>query len=744
MHRPKAAAALISLLVLHTVLPVAAADRLDSPRLVLKNNSHFLVVAPDGTMTLPGAASRSLPYGLYKDDTRYLCGLSLKIDGLAPNLVTAATDQGYSGKFTYRAGKANQKSGKGLLLAREVVIQDGLSERITIKNEGEKPASCKLTMSFDCDFKDMFEVRGQKRKARGKFKKLVEVVKEKDKQSSLLAQYTGLDGRLMSTTIELSGLTAGFRGGILQQQIEILPHGQMQFEWQARTNLVGSGTTDEGANSPAGLSPFLTAKEKAEQEYKSWQEQIATIECDDAALNKVFQQARRDLFLLSLSTEKGPALAAGLPWYAVPFGRDQVITARQILPFAPVVVKGLIKTLAAYQGKRDDPYTEETPGKIMHELRSGEMARTREIPFIPYYGTIDATPLWLVLVGEYFERTEDEKLLQELKPNLQAAIDYLKRSTKDVYLYYGEKADKHKKAALTNQAWKDSGDSVMHKDGSPAKAPIAICEVQGYLYQAWQTAARLSKILKDERQASDLESRAAHLKERFHQDFALESENFFALAKDATPEGCKVVASNAGHLLATGILEKKEEEAVSRRLMQSDMFSGWGIRTLSRKEKAYDPKSYHNGSVWPHDNAIIVSGMSQVSEAAKSETALKVIAALMEVARTSKDSRLPELFCGYERVADQPPSPYPVSCVPQAWCVGSIYQMVQAMSGLSIARGDIEGEDEMQARCRNPQLPPGLNKLEIRNLKVGKQPVDIILERDGNGRVCASIKSTVR
>lgn len=178
--------------------------------------------------------------------------------------------------------------------------------------------------------------------------------------------------------------------------------------------------------------------------------------------------------------------------------------------------------------------------------------------------------------------------------------------------------------------------------------------------------------------------------------------------------------------------------------MQSDMFSGWGIRTLSRKEKAYDPKSYHNGSVWPHDNAMIVSGMSQVSEAAKSETALKVIAALMEVARTSKDSRLPELFCGYERVADQPPSPYPVSCVPQAWCVGSIYQMVQAMSGLSIARGDIEGEDEMQARCRNPQLPPGLNKLEIRNLKVGKQPVDIILERDGNGRVCASIKSTVR
>ncbi|MBI5171800.1 MAG: amylo-alpha-1,6-glucosidase [Candidatus Melainabacteria bacterium] len=727
-----------------TPLPVAAADRLDSPRLVLKNNSHFLVLGPDGTMTLPGAASRSLPYGLYKDDTRYLCGLSLKIDGLAPTLVSADTDQGYCGQFTYRAGKANQKSATELLLEREVVIQDGLSEKITIKNESSKPASFKLTMQFDCDFKDMFEVRGQKRKARGKFKKLVEVVREEDKQASLLARYTGLDGKLMSTTIKLSGLTAGFKDGTLQQQVEILPHAQMQFEWQARTNLVGSGDREEGGNSPAGASSFLAAREKAEQEYKSWQEKIATIECDDAALNKVFQQARRDLFLLSLSTERGPALAAGLPWYAVPFGRDQIVTARQILPFAPMVVRDLIKTLAAYQGKKDDPYTEETAGKIMHELRSGEMARTKEIPFIPYYGTIDATPLWLVLVGEYFESTEDEKLLQDLKPNIQAAIDYLKRNTENVYLYYGEKADNHKKAALTNQAWKDSGDSVMHKDGSPAKAPIAICEVQGYLYQAWQTAAKLSKILKDEKQSSDLESRAANLKKRFHQDFALESENFFALAKDATPEGCKVVASNAGHLLATGILEKKEEEAVSRRLMQSDMFSGWGIRTLSTKEMAYDAKSYHNGSVWPHDNAMIVSGMSQVSEAAKSEMALKVIAALMEVARTSKDSRLPELFCGYERVANQPPVPYPVSCVPQAWCVGSIYQMVQAMSGLSISRGDIEGEDEMQARCRDPQLPPGLNKLEIRNLKVGKQPVDLILERDEDGKVHASVKSTVQ
>lgn len=430
--------------------------------------------------------------------------------------------------------------------------------------------------------------------------------------------------------------------------------------------------------------------------------------------------------------------------YAVPFGRDQIITDRQILPFAPAVVKGLLKTLAAYQGKKDDPYTEETAGKIMHELRSGEMARNREIPFLPYYGTIDATPLWIVLLGEYFERTEDRQLLQELAPNLQAAIDYLKTNSADTYLYYGKKSDDKTRAALTNQAWKDSGDSVMHKDGTQAKPPIAICEVQGYLYQAWKSAAALSRIMNDNKQALELEDRAAGLKQQFHQDFSMPSEGYFALAKDATPQDCRVVASNAGHLLSTGILDAGEEVSVAKRLMKNDMFSGWGIRTLSSQEKAYDPESYHNGPVWPHDNAIILKGISQISETEKAEAALKVITALLEVAKTSKDSRLPELFCGYARQPNQGPRPYPVSCVPQAWCVGSVYQMVQTMSGLSISRGDIEEEDKMQARCLHPQLPAGINRLTVKKLKIGRQPVDLLLQRDEKGKVCASFRTSVQ
>jgi glycogen debranching enzyme len=365
----------------------------------------------------------------------------------------------------------------------------------------------------------------------------------------------------------------------------------------------------------------------------------------------------------------------------------------------------------------------------MHELRTGEMARTREIPFIPYYGTIDATPLWLVLVNRYVENTGDIELARKLWPNIEAALSYLEANTPSDFLFYGKQAVDGKEPALSNQAWKDSGDSVMHKDGKLAKPPIAICEVQGYLYDAWQSGANLAEKLGKNDEASNLRARAKKLKEHFKQSFWLADQNYVALAIDGTAQPCAVIASNPGHLLSSNIIDKTEALTIAERLLKNDMFSGWGIRTLSSEEKAYDPASYHNGSIWPHDNAIIVSGMKKLG---LSKEAAKVITPLLEVAMHSKDKRLPELFCGYPRAKETSPKPYAVSCVPQLWCVGSVFSMVESLTGF-IGRGPLVDS--------NPQLPKGVNwlKIEIPDT-TKKQLTTIEIKRQGENKARAQVR----
>lgn len=680
---------------------------LDRPRLVIKNGSIFMVLDPDGTMT----GGQSAPYGLYVNDTRYLNGLTLAANDKPLKAISSKTKDGYKATFSYQANKVT--------IAREIVIGNAsrdssalVVERLILKNPTDKAVDIDLEINFNFDFKDMFEVRGQARKAHG-------TTATELSSAQVKAQYKGLDNKILTSAVQFNQPTKLIKLSKNQAryQFKLVPHASEFIEYAVLPE----------PSAPTKID-FARHKQQADKDFEIWQRSNVSITCDNPDLNQVFAQAVRDLYLLKITTPRGPAFAAGLPWYSVAFGRDQIITAMQILDFAPDSAKQIITLLANYQGKKEDKFTEETPGKIMHELRTGEMARTREIPFIPYYGTIDATPLWLVLVNRYVESTGDTELARTLWPNIEAALTYLKENTPNDFLFYGSPAADGKEPALSNQAWKDSGDSVMHKDGKLAKPPIAICEVQGYLYDAWQSGANLAEKLGKVEEATELKERAKKLKEHFKQSFWLPEQNFVALAIDGSARPCSVVASNPGHLLSSGIIDQTDAIGVAQRLLKSDMFSGWGIRTLSSGEKAYDPASYHNGSIWPHDNALIVSGMRKRelhSEAAK------VITPLLEVAMQSKDKRLPELFCGYPREKEATPKPYAVSCVPQLWCVGSVFSMVQSLSGLSNSKQGIQID---------PQLPQGVNWLKMEIPDSSRKRMNIVqIKRQGKSDHTATL-----
>ena len=699
-------------------------DKLGLARLVMKNDDIFAIVSPTGMINVANG-----PYGLYRDDTRFLSTLDYTIDGAPLKLLSSDTQHGISGYFIYH-NKPVEPGGNiasCIELKREIVLADGMFEKLTLRNRLTRPVTLRLGMSYDFDFKDMFEVRGQLRLKRGTTR--IEI--KPDAPDYLLAVYTGLDKKIMKTglLINPAGLTdaKGNKAKIKidEKRTEIMvtlpPEGSRRLE----INIVPQ---EEGESARIRQHNFDRALARAERQYKKWTADIAQVECDDPAFSDVMAQAVRDLYLLRQKNGDNLAIAAGLPWYAVPFGRDQLITSMQILPFAPDLVRGVLLQLANFQGKRENPFTEETEGKIMHELRSGEMARLNEIPFTPYYGTVDATPLFVSLVKRYVDYTHDRDLAQRLWPNIQAALAYLERNTGNVFLYYGGV----KGRALANQAWKDSGDSVMHKDGRLARQPIAICEVQGYLYTAWLDGASLADSFGYKERAKDLRQKAARLKAEFQRRFWLDKQQYVALAIDGGGDPCEVVSSNPGHLLSSDILTQLQKDQVVKRLMANDMYSGWGIRTLSSSEKAYNPDSYHNGSVWPHDNALTTAGMAASGHKSEAD---RVIYALFDLARHTRDKRLPELFCGYPRGPLRGPKPYAVSCSPQAWCVGSVFQMLGTTISLA--------GSESGFSITSPSLPPGVNNLRLRGFWYNQKRYDIQVKRNADGTITGVLTGTV-
>ncbi len=708
---------LLPLTALASIRAAAAAEEeiktlgLDSPRLVLKGSEQFMVLDPDGMITAgPGS-----PYGFYQDDTRFLSQWNVLVNGNRLHPLTANVREGYAGDFLYGNPALPDLSPQSLLIKREMVLHNGYSERLTIESFVDKPQKLTLTVCYGSDFHDMFEVRGQKREKHG-----VAVVAEIPAETT--TTYTGLDKSVVTTTVSYQTpsekkTSAGQMPCAIDFNIYLPPRGKNVLEFFV------NNTTATGAKKNVSREKdqsYEQRKKAADASYKQWQESVAQIKTDSPPLNKMIDQASRDIFLLRQMTPKGPCLSAGLPWYAVAFGRDQAITGIQMAAFAPHLSKQILQVLAAYQGTKYDSFTEEAPGRILHELRLGEMARCREIPFIPFYGTIDATPLWLILLNRYVDITGDTALAEDLWPNVERALAYLEKSTSDTnggFLYYGGKG----KSALSNQCWKDSGDSIMYKDGTLAKQPIAACEVQGYLYQSFAATAKLAKALGHVDVAKRLEERAGTLKSNFQNKFWMPDQKFVALALDGDGKPCDVISSNPGHLLNSGILEPAMQDAVVSRLMQKDMYNGWGIRTLSSQEVKYNPMSYHDGTIWPHDNAMTIEGMAATGH---QKEACTVMASLIDAAETASDSRLPELFCGFPRSQYDTPVPYPVSCVPQAWAAGSIFEMLKATLGIAPRKDRLE--------VVHPALPAGVNKLTVDNLKCGGKNVKLDFVRSGD------------
>jgi glycogen debranching enzyme len=434
------------------------------------------------------------------------------------------------------------------------------------------------------------------------------------------------------------------------------------------------------------------------------------------------------MYLLRQSFGKHKTVSAGVPWFSTLFGRDSLITASQTLMLNSQIAKETLILLATYQGKVDDEWREEEPGKILHELRLGEMARCQEIPHTPYYGTVDATPLWLMLYAEHYAWTHDQELLEQLWPNALAAMDWIDRNTKQTsYLSYFRKS----KRGLVNQGWKDSGDCIVDHKGELANGPISLCEVQAYVYAAKMRLAEIARMKKRLDLADRWQEEARNLKVRFNRDFWVENQDFCALALDGDGKPVDSITSNPGHCLHLGLFTHEKAHSVAERLRAPDMFNGWGVRTLSSLSPAYNPMGYHIGSVWPHDNALIAMGLRSLGLI---DQALEIFQGLFDMTEQQPYQRPPELFCGYERNGDNTPVQYPVACTPQAWATGSIFQLLQMMVNL------VPDAQNNCLRIIDPALPESINRLSFHNLRVGPTILDLEFERSGTTTACRVAK----
>jgi glycogen debranching enzyme len=679
------------------------------PRLVLKSGSQFLVM--DQAASIPNC--NTLGYGYYRYDTRHLSQWEFTLNGAPLSLLSSSVNEGYTGSFLYTNPQTENIPQQKITLQREIVIGEYVWERLLLQNFHNEDLELELRIKFGSDFADMFEVRGLNVSARGQ---RMLPVPGKDGRTLFLG-YRGLDDVLIETVLEFFGLLPNeiSSDGEALFKIALPVHQTRELQICISTRLDGEVPTPE-----VRKTGYAEARRNADELYREWCNRSAVIKTSHELFDMTVERAYRDLYILRQPTPKGFGLSAGVPWYCALFGRDSAITAWQIMPFLPDLARECIEVLAAYQGQVTDEYRAERSGRILHELRLGELARTGQVPHSPYYGSIDSTQLWLYAFGQYIDWSGDLDFARKLWPSVRAALAWIDESTDERgYLAYKRESDK----GLENQGWKDSGDSVMHTDGRLAPAPIALCEVQGYTYAAWIACSRVANMLGYGAVATKLKEQAQALKERFQRDFWMETENYVALALDADGKQCRVISSNPGQCLFTGILDDKQANAIADRLMSSELQSGWGIRTLSRSTVAYNPMSYHNGSIWPHDNSIIAEGMRKIGRIQDSH---KIMLSLLEAAQFQPDFRLPELFCGFDRTGSYKPIDYPVSCSPQAWAAGSIFQLLKTCVNF-----EADACNNL-LRVVEPCLPEWMEKFTIQGLRIGSAVVGLGLS-DQNG-----------
>ena len=692
----------------------AAPDAGAIAKLVLKHEESFIVCDRHGDF--PAYLEGEL--GFYHEGTRHLRWLELRLNGGRPVLLGAEISPD-NDQISIALTNADLTDGEvsiprnTLFIDRVLSLYDAhLLESLTFVSFHDAPCAITVELIFSADFHDVFEVRGMQRPQRGR------MLGEERQDGTVRLRYEGLDAVERVTEILFDPpptLVAAHRA---RYELTLAP-GQ-----RARVRVTASARNTEP---PRPAPHFQAALPKLRALATPLRTQTARIVTDNESFNTLLARSLVDLEMLLTITPQGRVPYAGVPWYVAPFGRDSVITALEILPYHTDLAAGTLRFLAAWQGRALNAFLDEEPGKILHEYRRGEMANCREIPFIPYYGTIDATALFVILMREYVRWTGDLALARELSAATRAALAWMRDHGDrdgDGYLEYETRST----LGLVNQGWKDSADAVMHADGDLARPPVALCEVQGYAYAAWVAAAELADALGQDGEAADYRGRAGALRAAFNRDFWMPHEAFYALALDGDKRPCEVISSNVGHCLWTGIVDEGRAEMVGKRLVGDEMFSGWGLRTLSSRERRYNPMSYHNGSVWPHDNALAASGFRRYR---MPEHAITLTTGLFEASRYWDHRRIPELFCGFARHADQGPIFYPVACAPQAWAAGSVFAMLTALLGL-----DADAERQ-RLTMESPVLPPWLRWIEIYGLRVGAANVDLSIVR---GRDAASVE----
>jgi glycogen debranching enzyme len=657
--------------------------------------------------------------GLYRYGTRFLHTCNLYLQG--HSLVTLSHQVAHLGNtchidltntsFSSKDGTSVEQG--AIHVSRLIELeQDYLLQHLTITSFHPTPVSVAVSLQINADFCDLFEVRGWKREQRG------EILPGEYTQKELFLRYRGLDKIERTTHVQFEPETTYVQPERIDWPLNLTCGEPVQITTRM--------TMEESTVEMLAPKPAITL-------WRDQHEQPAII-TNDPFFNRFLAQGMHDLLMLSTMTPYGYYPYAGIPWFNCPFGRDGLIAALEFLPFYPQVARGTLAFLAAYQGKKVDAFTDEEPGKILHEFRMGEMAHCKEIPYIPYYGTVDATPLFLIALEAYMGWTNDITFLEQLWPNAEAAARWLITygdKDGDTFIEYHCASEK----GLSNQGWKDAWDAISHGDGRIAQSPLALCEVQGYAYAAYRAMSQLARRLGKDYEATYWDRAANKLRANFLHRFWWEEEQVFYLGLNEQKEPCDVVSSNAGQCLWTGIVPEHMAHKIIHRLMRNDMFSGWGIRTLSAQTRRYNPMSYHNGSIWPHDTALVGLGFAQYNG---KQEASRLLKSLFDASAYYEDWRLPELYCGFTRREGYGPTHYPVSCSPQAWAAGAPFALLNGLLGFQA--------DAAQGRLtlNQPSLPEWLTTLELRNIRVGGRQVHLHLMRiDGYTEVIVGSENEV-
>jgi len=683
--------------------------------LTLIDGKTFLSTTIAGDIMPPGSPD----VGFFHDDTRFLSRMELRVDGYRTVVLSSSTEQTFASQIELTTGKRTMRETYEIpentvhIRREQLLASETLFDNFCFENFNFHELELNLELAYEADFMDVFQVRGVAREKLGQY--FLPIVRH----DSIVFHYCGLDGVARETVIRLSPAPEMVDGTTARWKLRLPPFKRFRLQ----TTVVPQV---EGKRSRSVHPDFGQQLRMRREAIAEWASHSTSFSASNSIFSEMVETCKADFHALQIPEARERVIAAGIPWFATMFGRDSIIAAYQSLMLNPMLASETLRVLASQQGKETNDWRDEEPGKILHEYREGEMTRAGEMPFGPYYGSVDATPLWLILLSETFNWTADEQLVQDLLPNAYRALEWIDSYGDldgDGFIEYQRRSPK----GLANQGWKDSWDAIMHHDGEVAKSPVALCEVQGYVYEAKYRMASLMRSFGDVKTADRLKKESAEMAKRFEKAFWMPKLGFYAMALDREKRQTQVISSNPGQLLFTRMLAQDRAKAVTQRFMLEDMFSGWGWRTMSRNERIFNPLSYHRGSIWPHDNSLIAHGMALYEFR---EPANRLFTALFQAALNFRDYRLPELFCGIQRREHDEPVQYPVSCSPQAWASGSVFLMLMSVLGIrpSAARRELN--------IVNPALPEFLENLSIRNMRVGGSRVGLDFARRGERTFC--------